>query len=241
MKNARPNAFTLIELLVVISIIALLIAMLLPAVKLARESARIVQCTSNMRQIGLAVHMYTSDHDGVLTPAPFPPTLRVYWSLHLEEYLAGGDVDLALATGGLSSDAWDCPSNPAERELSGLINGSWMSYVYNRWMHPEQVGQPYPTIDEVQRPGTKFLVMERSFSAYTSPATMAQAWNYRAVGGLTDLADQPTPEHSPHGNLTDILYIDGHAKTWPIESIELTPEVAYTPQTLAILETHWNP
>src|SRR5262245_14338970 len=66
-KSAATTGFTLVELLVVIAIIGLLMAMLLPAVQLARESARRASCVNNLRQLGPAIHMYHDAHDA------FPP------------------------------------------------------------------------------------------------------------------------------------------------------------------------
>ncbi|CCW34685.1 prepilin-type N-terminal cleavage/methylation domain-containing protein [Chthonomonas calidirosea] len=124
------NAFTLIELLVVIAIIAILAAILFPVFAQARERARAITCTSNLKQIGLGIDMYVQDYDETFPCGWGGPSLdaqKCIWRISIQPYVQkyGDGMPYSAATG-QARGIFNCPDDP-------YIGSGWdpTSYGYN--------------------------------------------------------------------------------------------------------------
>jgi len=146
-QRRRGTGFTLIELLVVISIIALLISLLLPALGSARRSARTMKSQSNIRSIGQSFHLYASDNEN-LFPAPHRDEGGGWqaaepWSRSILPYIDGGG-EIWVDDGGSTSptrenwrnEVFESPFH--QGQFSGTSPTQILSYAFNK-SHPSQM------------------------------------------------------------------------------------------------------
>jgi prepilin-type N-terminal cleavage/methylation domain-containing protein/prepilin-type processing-associated H-X9-DG protein len=211
-SRRQPHGFTLVELLVVIAVITILASMLLPAFSGARRRALAVRSVSNVRQLGLGMHLYASDF-GQLPRDPREEGESA-WIFTIAPYLTAVD--------GIRT----CPADPLREARMQARSCGYVLNYYTSGGQPASFDNPAGdplfgfdpdrNVDAFPRPAETFLLFEASnagvgasrppvFDDHTHPDTWLLGWGHV-------LADIDPHRHGPGANY---LFADWHVRSIP--------------------------
>ena len=222
MKAESRHAFTLVELLVVIAIIAILAALLLPALAKAKEQAKLAKCTSNEKQIAIAYMLYADDHDGLLpvsgteVPVGSGWVAPSRWFLEISRYignksgrytdLVSGNKVVACPSARLGTDVIP-ESVPGYQGYGGYgHNYAYLGYTQADHQKLSRISKPVETC--MNGDGL-------------DPNNRLNWWNYGYLYPPSSLRTRGSGyEYVRHGKGGNYAWADGHVNmtTWEVMS-----------------------
>ena len=198
--------FTLIELLVVIAIIAILAAMLLPALNKARDKAHAITCVNNLKQLGISWSMYAGDYDGIVVAGSATESWAVTLARYMTRNWSASFHDPGVVNGTFNTsrvDIFECPS--AKDANVGYEKGE-RDYLYNKYMKANNgVG-----------PGGARLVFLNPKETCMLDAKLPSSYEYYNPDNTAQFPYGTDRRiDARHGKGLNILFVDMHVKWHP--------------------------